>query len=81
MPIPLRIALVVVGFVLIASAEFAQRASDKTAMRPGVTRMQTLDADARVFGLRIGGALLILVGLLTFVLANHLPQAASLRLS
>jgi hypothetical protein len=81
MPVPIRIVLVVIGFVLLIGAEFAQRASDRTSVRPGVTRMQTLDADARVLGLRLGGALLILIGLLSFVLANHLPHTTSLRLS
>jgi hypothetical protein len=74
MPVPVRIVLIVLGFVCIVVAEFAQKASDRIAATPGVKPMETLNADARVLGLRGLGALLILVGLLSFVLANHMPH-------
>lgn len=68
-----QIGLVVFGVILIAVGEVLQIRNDRTAFGTGRQRGDTFQRDAAVFMLRIFGAVAVVAGLGSFVLANHLP--------
>jgi hypothetical protein len=70
-PVPIRIAIVVVGFVLIIVAELLDNAHARKPAATGARAADTFFDDAKVFTLRIFGAVAIALGLLSFVAANH----------
>jgi hypothetical protein len=59
----------VFGVVLIVLAELLDNKHNAKAMPTGPRRGDAFADDAKVFGLRIAGALAIFVGLITFVIA------------
>ena len=68
-----QIGLVVFGVILIAVGEMLQIRNDRMAFGTGRQRGDTFQRDAAVFMLRIFGAVAVVAGLGSFVLANHLP--------
>jgi hypothetical protein len=68
-----RIAVVVLGFALFAVAEVLDNANARKPAATGARQAETLFDDAKVFTLRIFGAIAIASGLLAFVFANHTP--------
>ncbi|MGD0471779.1 MAG: hypothetical protein ABSB70_00985 [Candidatus Velthaea sp.] len=68
-----RIAVVVFGFALFVVAELVDNANARKPAATGARQAETLFDDAKVFTLRIFGAVAIAGGLLAFVFANHTP--------
>ncbi len=69
--VTLRIVVVIVGFGLIVAAELVDNAHARKPAATGARQADTFFDDAKVFTLRIFGAVLIALGLLSFVAANH----------
>lgn len=69
-PVTIRIAIVVIGFVLIVVAELVDNANARKPAATGARQADTFYDDAKVFSLRIAGALAIGLGLLSFVAAH-----------
>lgn len=68
-----QIGLVVFGGILIAVGEVLQIRNDRIAFGTGRQQGDTFQRDAAVFMLRIFGAVAVVAGLGSFVLANHMP--------
>ena len=68
-----QIGLIVFGVILIAVGEMLQIRNDRMAFGTGRQRGDTFQRDAAVFMLRIFGAVAVVAGLGSFVLANHMP--------
>jgi hypothetical protein len=68
-----RIAVVVFGFALFGVAEVLDKVNARKPAATGARQAETLLDDAKVFTLRIFGAVAIAGGLLAFVFANHTP--------
>jgi hypothetical protein len=66
-----RIAVVVFGFALFAAAEVLDNVHASKPAATGARQAETLFDDAKVFTLRVFGAIAIAGGLLSFVFANH----------
>jgi hypothetical protein len=66
----IRIAVVVLGFGLIVAAELLDNAHARKPAATGARQSETFYDDAKVFTLRIAGALAIGLGLLSFVAAH-----------
>jgi hypothetical protein len=66
----IRIAVVVIGFGLIVGAELLDNAHNRKPAATGARQSETFFDDAKVFSLRIFGAVAIALGLLSFV-AGH----------
>ena len=71
MPIAVRIGIVVLGFVLIGVAELVDNMNERKPYATGSRASETIFNDAKVFTLRIFGAVTIFFGLISFVIANH----------
>ncbi len=69
-PIAVRIILVVIGFGLIVGAELIDNVHARKPAATGSRQSDTLMDDAKVFMLRVAGALFIGIGLLMFVAAH-----------
>ena len=67
----IRIAVVVFGFALFAVAEVLDNVHASKPAATGARQAETLFDDAKVFTLRVFGAIAIAGGLLGFVFANH----------
>jgi hypothetical protein len=67
----IRIAVVVIGFGLFVAAELLDNAHARKPAATGARQAETFFDDAKVFTLRIFGAVAIAGGLLSFVIANH----------
>ncbi len=72
-----RITLIVVGVALFAYAEFKDARNERKPYATGTNRTATFVDDATVLGLRLGGVVLVLLSLLTWVIGNHLAVAHS----
>ncbi len=70
-PVTVRIVVVVLGFGLIAGAELLDNAHARKPAATGARQSDTFFDDAKVFTMRIFGALAIGLGLLMFVAASH----------
>ncbi len=70
-PVAIRIAIVVIGFGLIVVAELVDNANARKPAATGARQSETFFDDAKVFTLRIFGAVCIALGLLTFVAAHR----------
>lgn len=68
-----QIGLIVFGVILVAVGEVLQIRNDRMAFGTGRQRGDTFQRDAAVFMLRIFGAVAVVAGLGSFVLANHMP--------
>jgi hypothetical protein len=66
----IRIAVVVIGFGLIGAAEVLDNAHARKPAATGARQSDTFYDDAKVFTLRIFGAVTIGLGLLSFVAAH-----------
>ncbi len=66
-----RIAVVVIGFGLFVMAELVDNANARKPAATGARQAETFFDDAKVFSLRIFGAVLIALGLLSFVATSH----------
>jgi hypothetical protein len=62
--------MVVIGFGLIVAGELLDNAHARKPAATGSRQSDTLVDDAKVFGLRIAGAVVIALGLLSFVAAH-----------
>jgi len=69
----IRIAVVVFGFALFGVAEVLDNVHARKPAATGSRQAETLFDDAKVFTLRVFGAIAIAGGLLSFVFANHTP--------
>ncbi len=69
-PVLIRIAVVVIGFGLIVAAELVDNANSRKPAATGARQAETFFDDAKVFSLRIFGAVAIALGLLSFVAAH-----------
>ncbi len=67
----IRIAVVVLGFGLIVAAELVDNVHARKPAATGARQAETFFDDAKVFTLRIFGAVLIALGLLSFVASSH----------
>jgi hypothetical protein len=65
-----RIVVVVIGFGLILGAELLDNAHNRKPAATGARQSDTFFDDAKVFTLRIFGAVAIALGLLSFVAAH-----------
>ena len=65
-----RIIIVVIGFGLIVAAELVDNAHARKPAATGARQSETFYDDAKVFSLRIFGAMAIALGLLSFVAAH-----------
>lgn len=70
-PVVARIIVVILGFAMIGGAELLDNAHARKPAATGARQSETFYDDAKVFTLRIFGAVLIALGLLSFVAANH----------
>ncbi len=70
-PVVVRIVVVVAGFGLIVVAELVDNANARKPAATGARQSETFYDDAKVFSLRIFGAVLIALGLLSFVAAHR----------
>jgi hypothetical protein len=68
--IVIRIAVVVIGFGLFGGAELLDNAHSRKPAATGARQSDTFNDDAKVFTLRIAGAVAIGLGLLSFVAAH-----------
>lgn len=68
--VSIRIVVVVVGFGLIVGAELLDNAHNRRPAATGARQSDTFFDDAKVFSLRIFGAVIIALGLLSFVAAH-----------
>jgi hypothetical protein len=66
----IRIVVVVIGFGLIVAAELLDNAHARKPAATGARQSETFFDDAKVFTLRIFGAVVIGLGLLSFVAAH-----------
>jgi hypothetical protein len=66
----IRIVVVVIGFGLIVGAELLDNAHARKPAATGARQSETFFDDAKVFTLRIFGAVIIGLGLLSFVAAH-----------
>jgi hypothetical protein len=66
----IRIVVVVIGFALIVIAELVDNINARKPAATGARQSETFYDDAKVFTLRIFGAVVIGLGLLSFV-ASH----------
>ncbi len=66
----IRIVVVVIGFGLIIGAELLDNAHARKPAATGARQAETFFDDAKVFTLRIFGAVTIGLGLLSFVAAH-----------
>jgi hypothetical protein len=66
----IRIVVVVIGFGLIVGAELLDNAHASKPAATGARQSETFFDDAKVFTLRIFGAVVIGLGLLSFVAAH-----------
>jgi hypothetical protein len=66
----IRIVVVVIGFGLIVAAELLDNAHARKPAATGSRQSETFYDDAKVFTLRIFGAVTIGLGLLSFVAAH-----------
>ncbi len=71
MPVSVRIVIVVLGFGLIIAAELVDNVNARKPAATGARQSETFFDDAKVFTLRIFGAVLIALGLLSFVASSH----------
>jgi hypothetical protein len=72
-PVPVRVAIVVVGFVLLAGSWLVGNTVD-AGIVVGPPRPNMLGKDAATFSARIIGAFLIVLGLLTWVFAQTIEH-------
>ncbi len=66
----IRIVVVAIGFGLIGAAELLDNAHARKPAATGARQSETFYDDAKVFTLRIFGAVMIGLGLLSFVAAH-----------
>ncbi len=66
----IRVVVVVIGFGLIVAAELLDNAHARKPAATGARQSETFFDDAKVFTLRISGAVAIGLGLLSFVAAH-----------
>ncbi len=66
-----RIVVVLIGFGLIIAAELVDNAHARKPAATGARQSETFFDDAKVFSLRIFGAVAIALGLLGFVAAHR----------
>lgn len=68
-----KIGIVVFGAILLVAGEVLQIRNDRIPFTTGRQRGDTFQRDAAVFMFRIFGAVAVVAGLGSFVLANHMP--------
>ncbi|GAC1414865.1 MAG: hypothetical protein NVSMB5_03340 [Candidatus Velthaea sp.] len=71
----IRITLVLAGLAIFVGAELVERRHLAKPWSTGRRRADTFTDDAKVFTLRIAGAGLALLSLLSFVIQNHVGAA------